>query len=105
MEYSRLPVRCMKPITEFIQDQEQYFASQHSGVTVHRASADDIAKFEADAAAKVKREALTCCISAEIGSGPKREKKPEVPFEDIPRRPQRLEPQYEPVMFDRKVAG
>jgi len=104
MEYSRLPIQYMqKPITEFINNQEEYFATQHGGVTVHKASADDIAKFEADAAAKAKRETLTCCISAEIGGSPKAEKKPEIPFEDIPRKPQRLEPQYNPMKFSEKA--
>ena len=106
MEYSRLPIQYMqKPITEFINDQEEYFATQHGKVTVHKASAEDIAKIEAEMASRAKREAITVNIRGELNLAPKHEKKPEVPFEEIPRKPQRLGNQYNPVKFDGKVAG
>jgi len=104
MEYARVPIKYMlKPIAEFIDDQEKYFATQHGKDTTHKASDTEIARIEAEIAAKEKRTGLAYSISAEIGRKPKAEKKPEIPFEDIPRKPQRLGPQYNPVKFSEKV--
>ena len=80
MEYSRLPVDCMKPITEFIQDQETYFATQHGGVTVRKATATDIAKIEAELAAKANP--VTIDILGELKLARKPEK-PVIPFEEM----------------------
>ncbi|MGL5514277.1 MAG: hypothetical protein ACRDBM_13710 [Sporomusa sp.] len=54
MEYDRLPVNCMKPLAEFLQDQDNYFATQHGEVTTRKATTEDIAKIEAEIAAKDK---------------------------------------------------
>jgi hypothetical protein len=45
----------MKPITEFIKDQESYFATQHGDVITRKATAADIALIEAEIAAKGKQ--------------------------------------------------
>jgi len=101
MDYGRVPLQYIK--TDALTPESAYAAESLKCKDTRKATAEDIARFEADAAAKVKREALTCCISAEIGGSPKAEKKPEVPFEDIPRKPQRLKPQYNPMKFDEKA--
>lgn len=61
MDYSRLPIDCTKPITEFIRDQEEYFASKHGGVVTRKATLDDIAKIEAELAAKKSNITLDIC--------------------------------------------
>ncbi|HML33826.1 hypothetical protein [Sporomusa sphaeroides] len=80
MEYGRVPI---KPITEFINDQEEYFASQHGQVTTHKASAADIAQIEAEIAAKAARTGLGYSITAEMGIKKKPERLPEIPFEEM----------------------
>ncbi|WP_094603605.1 hypothetical protein SPSIL_054530 [Sporomusa silvacetica DSM 10669] len=66
--------------------------------TTIKATPADWNKINSEIAAKDKP--VTVDIMGELNRAKKHEKKPEIPFEDIPRRPQRLEPQYEPVMFD-----
>lgn len=65
MEYSKLPIDCTRPITEFIRDQEEYFASKHGGVITRKATSDDIAKIEAELAAK--KSNITFDICGELG--------------------------------------
>lgn len=66
MEYSRLPVNCLKPLAEFLQDQDEYFATQHGEVTTRKATPEDIAKIEAEIAAKDKPVTFGICGEIKI---------------------------------------
>ncbi len=84
MEYGRLPIKhAIKPIADFINDQEEYFATQHGGVVVHKATPAEIAKIEAELAAKAARSGLGYSITAEMGIKKKPERLPEIPFEEM----------------------
>lgn len=83
MEYCSVPIRGIKPILEYIQDKEEYFATQHGQVTTHKASAADIAQIEAEIAAKAARTGLGYSITAEMGIKKKPERLPEIPFKEM----------------------
>ncbi len=74
MEYNKLPIDGTKPIKEFIQDQEEYFASKHGGVVTRKATSEDIAKIEAELAAK--KSNITFDIYGEVKRGRIPKKKP-----------------------------
>ncbi|SDF52468.1 hypothetical protein [Sporomusa acidovorans] len=61
MEYGKLPVGATKPIKEFLQNQEEYFISQHGKVVTRKATADDIARIEAEIAAKKSNLTIDLC--------------------------------------------
>lgn len=57
IEYGKkTPTKCINPITEYINEQEAYFATQHGIVTTRKATAADIARIEAEIAAKQCRQ-------------------------------------------------
>jgi hypothetical protein len=100
MDYGRVPLQYIK--TDALTPESAYASESLKCKDTRKATAEDIARFEAEMASRAKREAITVNIR---GEAPKHEKKPEVPFEEIPRKPQRLGNQYNPVKFDGKVAG
>ncbi|QDR80216.1 hypothetical protein [Sporomusa termitida] len=100
MEYCSVPINWVKPVKEVIKDQELYFATQHGDVVTRKATAADIARIEAEIAAKGKRVKLDICGELELNRKPEI---PDMPFEEITRKPRRLEPQYNPVEFGDKV--
>ncbi|HWR06154.1 hypothetical protein [Sporomusa sp.] len=91
MEHCGVPIRCMKPIAEFIKDQESYFTTQHGEVVTRKANAADIARIEAEIAAKGQRVTIDICGELDLNRKPEI---PDMPFEEITRKPRRLEPQY-----------
>lgn len=100
MEYCSVPIRCIKPMEEFIKEQETYFATQHGDVVTRKATAADIARIEAEIAAKGQRVTVDICGELELN---RKAEIPDMPFEEITRKPRRLEPQYNPVEFGEKV--
>ncbi|MBP2635529.1 MAG: hypothetical protein H6Q72_1436 [Firmicutes bacterium] len=96
MEYGKVPTKCIKPVAEFIQDQEKYFVTQHGEVTVRKATQADIVKIEAELASKNKPG-----LCEELGF--KRQEKVDLPFEEMGRKPKGEEVQYRPRFFDKEA--
>lgn len=97
MEHCSVPIRCMKPIEEFIKDQESNFASQHGQVVTRKATAADFARIEAEIAAKGKQVTVDICGELELARQPEI---PDMPFEEITRKPRRMD---NPVEFGEKA--
>ncbi len=96
MDYSRVPMQYLK--ADCLAPEAEY-ASKNLECRIRKATATDIARIEAEIAAK--KPTITVDIMGEINRARKPEKKPDYPFEFVPKK----EPQYNPVKFDERVAG
>ena len=96
MEHCSVPPQ-WKPVKDFIKDQEDYFATQHGRVITRKATATDIATVEAEIAAKGQRVTLDICGELELN---RKVEIPDMPFEEITRKPRRMD---NPVEFGEKA--
>lgn len=102
MEYGRVPAQYLKADCLLPEDE---YAQKNKAEIRRKATPEDIAKIEAEIAAKAKRTSLSVSISAEMSLERKPEPKPEHMYEAMPNRPKAEWLQYRPVMFDAKKVG
>ena len=81
IEYGRAPVGCVKAANDL--EPETKYAAKSGAVVARKATARDIARIEAEIAAKAARADMNYSITAEMGLKKKPGKRPEIPFEEM----------------------
>ena len=79
MEIARVPLECVKAANDL--EPEANYAARSLKCTTRKATAADIARIEAEIAAKTKP--ITVDICGELRISRKLEKTPEIPFEEM----------------------